>query len=159
VSERALELAYRYLSRRERTRAEVRRHLLGRGLDEPDVDGALDELAAQGYVDDRRFARLFVEDKRELERWGAERIRRALAARGIERELADAALGAPGRGELDRALDLLGRRFPTAAGRTGQDGRQRERMLGVLLRKGYEPELALEALRLHQQALRLLPQA
>ena len=47
--------------------------------------------------------------------------------------------------ELDRALELLRRRFPTPP----EDRRERERALGVLLRKGYESELALDALAAH----------
>ena len=66
-------------------------------------------------LDDARYARLFVEDKRTLEAWGSERIERELRARGVERELVAAALAdgdADAEGELDRALELLRRRFP-----------------------------------------------
>ena len=54
-------------------------------------------LAEQGYLDDERFARLFAEDKRGLEQWGAERISQGLVARGIDRELIDEVLGSGGR--------------------------------------------------------------
>jgi regulatory protein len=146
-SQRALELAYRYLGRRERTVCELRRYLLGRDIDEASVSAAITELVEQGAIDDGRFARLFVEDKRELERWGSERIKRALLVRGIDPELIDAALGraeanAGEESELDRALALLRQRFPVPPqGRT-----ERERALGLLLRKGYDTDLALEAL-------------
>jgi regulatory protein len=154
ASQRGLELAYRYLSRRERTLSEVRKYLLDRDMDEASVKTVTDELIEQGYLDDARFARLYVQDKRELEQWGTERIKRGLLVRGIDRELAEAAVasGEPGGetvSELDRALAVLRRRFPTAPhGRS-----ERERALGVLLRKGYEPELALEALRIHASEL------
>ena len=149
----ALELAYRYLNRRERTVAEVRRHLTGREITPGEVEDAIQELIEQGALDDTRFARLFVQDKRTLEHWGTERIRRGLEARGIEREPADEALadgpdkepertGEPA-GDLDRALTLLRRRFAAPP----RERRERERALGVLLRKGYEYELALDAIR------------
>lgn len=150
VTPRALELAHRYLARRERTVSEVRRHLLGHDLDEGVVADAIAELTAQGCLDDTRFARLFVEDKRSLEQWGNERIRRGLLVRGIGRELADGALASGDglereRSELDRALEVLRARFPSPP----RGRRERERALGLLLRKGYEPELALEALYAH----------
>jgi regulatory protein len=86
---------------------------------------------------------LFVQDKRELEQWGRKRIKRGLLARGIERELVDAAIEQEGAGgDLDRALDLLRGRFPSPP----RERRERDRALGVLLRKGYDSELALEAL-------------
>ena len=76
------------------------------------------ELQAQGYVDDARYALMFVHDKRELEGWGSERIRRGLAERGIDRDLVESALadtrpnGRMGETELDRALALLRGAFP-----------------------------------------------
>jgi regulatory protein len=156
----ALELAYGYLGRRERTVSEVRQHLLSRRVDEVSVAAAIEELVEQGTLDDVRFARLFVQDKRELEQWGSERIRRGLLSRGIDPELADAALAAPetalpahpapagdeeATSELTRALGLLRQKFPKAP----HGRRERDRALGLLLRKGYEPELALDALHAH----------
>jgi regulatory protein len=115
--------------------------------------GALATLAEEGLLDDTRFARLFVEDKRRLEQWGRERILRGLLSRGIDRELAESVLHAPAdpgvwaaleepESELQRAVALLRRRYPAAP----RDHRERERALGLLLRKGYESELALDAL-------------
>jgi regulatory protein len=141
-------LAFQYLGRRERTVSEMREHLLGRELTPAAVEDAIDELSEQGYLDDARYARVFAQDKRELEQWGSDRIRAALVSRGIDRELIDATLadqddsGAEGGGELGRAVALLRRRFPGPP----RDRRERERALGVLLRKGYDPELALDAL-------------
>ena len=140
--EHALAFAYRYIDRREHSVEEVRRHLDAKGVQPQTVEEVLGQLGAQGQLDDARFARLFAEDKRELEGWGAERIRRGLIGRGIERELAEALAGADAETELDRAVALLRRRFATLPG----DRRERERALGVLLRKGYESELALDAL-------------
>lgn len=148
--QRALELAYRYVNRRERTVHEVRARLESKGTETAVADEVVAILAEQGAVDDTRFARLFVEDKRGLEQWGAERIRRGLLARGVDRELVAEALaregepedGDPGETELDRALHLLRGRFSAPP----RDRRERDRALGVLIRKGYDPELALDAL-------------
>lgn len=146
-SQRALELAHRFLARRERTVSEMRRHLLGRDVDDECATAVIEELVEQRLLDDTRFARLFVQDKRELEQWGSERIRRGLLVRGIEPELAEEALGSDDGGpaqstDLDRALGLLHQRFPVPP----QRRRDRERALGLLLRKGYNPDLAIEAL-------------
>jgi regulatory protein len=139
----ALDLAYRYLSRRDRTEAGVRKHLAGKDVDAVTVDQLIHELRESGYLDDARFARLFTQDKRELEGWGSERIKRALLSRGIERGLVDAVLEEErGDGDIERALALLRRRFPSPP----RERRERDRALGVLLRKGYDSELALEVL-------------
>jgi regulatory protein len=141
--DRALELAYRYLDRRERTVGEVRRRLQAKGIDPSLADEAIAALTEQGVLDDARFARLFAQDKRELERWGAERIRRGLLSRGVDPELITEALGdLTAASELDRALDLLHGRFPSPP----RERRARDRALGALIRKGYDPEVALDAL-------------
>jgi regulatory protein len=150
--QKALDAAYAYLNRRDRTVGEVRGQLQRRGVAGELIEAAIRTLREQGFVDDARFARLFVADKRQLEQWGGDRIRRGLLARGIDRELADTALaevsadpaGAQ-ESELDRALALLRRRFPDPP----QDRRDRNRALGLLLRKGYESELAVDALAVH----------
>jgi regulatory protein len=154
--QKALEIGYAYVNRRERTVAEVRGQLERKGIPEDLALQALGTLTEHGLLHDARFARLFVTDKRELEQWGSERIRRGLLARGIDRDLAESALaaagepggrGEPGDGqppetELERALTLLRSRYPSPP----SDRRERERALGVLLRKGYASELALDAL-------------
>lgn len=150
TAQRALELAYRYLNQRERTVQELQRYLIGRELEPDAVEDAVAELTEIGYLDDARYARLFVEDKRALEQWGSERIRRELLRRGIDPELiatvlaADDAKGTPGSTatELERAIALLRQRFPNPP----RERRDRQRALGALVRRGYVPELAIDAI-------------
>jgi regulatory protein len=143
--ERAFQIAFPYLNQRERTESEVRHRLASEGIAGPALEQAIAGLIEQGLIDDARYARLFTEDKRELEGWGSDRIRRTLLERGVERDAIERALG-EGDGdrgtELERALALLRRRFP----RPPRERRERDRALGVLLRKGYDSELAVEAL-------------
>ncbi len=147
-AQRALGIALRYLNRRERTVHELRVRLERAAVDARLIDEVVAQLIDQGLLDDARFARLFAEDKRALESWGSDRIERGLRARGISPELVCDAIGtAPEESELDRALSLLRRRFPAAP----QNRRDRDRALGMLLRKGYDSELALDALAAHRR--------
>jgi regulatory protein len=140
----AIELAYRFLGHRDRTVNEVRRHLDGRGVEDAAIEAAVAELERQGYLDDARYAERFVEDRRTVDAWGVERIERRLLALGIEPSLIAAALGERGGGqELEAAVAVLRRRMPRAPG----DDRERDRALGMLVRKGYELELAYDAVR------------
>ena len=142
----ALDLSFRFLSRRDRTVLEMRRYLEGKRVDPATIEEALEALHDQGYLDDARFAQRFAADKRELEHWGTERIERRLTTLGVERDVLAAALGAREHGdELSAALDVLRRRFPGL----GEDPRERRRALGVLVRKGYDVELAGDAIRAH----------
>jgi regulatory protein len=142
----ALALAYAYLNRRERTVAEVRARLEKAECPAEEIDAAIAELLEFGNLDDGRYARVFIEDKRNLESWGTERIQRGLLERGVEREVVAAELAAAAEAQgsdLDRALELVTRRFPAPS----EDPRVRERAFGMLVRKGYDSEVAGDAVR------------
>jgi regulatory protein len=140
----ALDLCFSYLGHRDRTGAEVRRHLERKRVEPAGIDCAIAELERMDYLDDERFARRFAEDRRRLDAWGADRIERRLRALGIEPEIAAAVTRAgEGHDELAAAVALLRRRI----GRPPQSDRERERALGLLARRGYEVELAYDAVR------------
>lgn len=140
----ALDLAYRYLGRRDRTVLEVRQHLELKRIEPATIDETVAELVRAGYLDDARYALHFAEDRRSLDFWGAERIERKLSAVGVAAEHVRAALAQhDAADELDAALAALRRRYPTAPATL----RERERALGFLVRKGYAMELAYEAIR------------
>jgi regulatory protein len=140
----ALDLSFIYLGHRDRTVAEVRRHLERKRVEPAGIDAAIAELERIDYLDDARFARRFAEDRRRLAAWGADRIERRLRALGIEPVTAAAAAGAgEGDDELAAAVDLLRRRIR----RPPATDRDRERALGLLARRGYEVELAYDAVR------------
>lgn len=141
----ALDLSYRYLGFRERSVAEVRRHLEAKRVEPDTIDEAVSELERQDYLDDARFAQRFAEDRRSLDSWGADRIERRLVAAGIDPDLvADALAGRhDGESELDAAVGVLRRKF----GVPPASDRDRERALGVLVRKGYPLELSYAAMR------------
>ena len=122
---------------------------------EPDAAAAaLEEVASSGYLDDADYARRFAEDRRRLDGWGRERIARDLGRRGVADELVDRALENQGaEDELEAACALLDRRLPAAPG----DDRARNRALGLLVRRGYEAEVAYAAVRRHERERRSRP--
>jgi regulatory protein len=142
--QQALDLAYRYLGHRDRTVVEVRRHLESKRVEPATIDAAVAELERQGYLDDARFAQRFAEDRRTLDAWGTDRIERRRASAGVEPDVIAAALEARGAAdEREAALALLARRFHAPLG----DDRTRDRALGLLVRKGYDLDLAYDAIR------------
>ena len=143
----ALNAAVGALHRRERTSAELHAWLSGRGLDEDIVEDVIAELIEIGELDDERFAFAYAEDKRDLSGWGAERIEAALIDRGLGRSLAERAAGEPRDAQLERAVGLLGRR-----GTDLSDEAERSRALSFLTRRGYEYELAYDAIRASERA-------
>lgn len=146
---RAHSLAQRELGARERTVAELRGLLERREIGAETIEAVVGDLLEAGMLDDARYARVFSEDRRLLDRWGTERIERDLLRRGVDGDVVAAALaGHSAKAELGAALSLLADRFPSLA-----DDRERERAWRVLVRRGYAPELAYEAVRSRERDL------
>ena len=139
----AYELALKALSYKERTETELRDWLAEREVDEGEIEEVIALLAEAGALDDRSFAHRYAEDKRQLAGWGPDRIRGALEERGVAAEHIESALaGEDEARQLERALTLLSDR-----GMACGSERDRERALGLLVRRGYPLELAYEAVR------------
>ena len=146
-----MELAYRQLGRRDRTIAELRWYLRRRVSDHAAVEAAIRELREQGYLDDARYAQRFAEDRRTLDGWGTERIARRLSDAGVAPDIVDALLDdRDSEDELSAAVAILRRRL----GSPPDDDRSRERALGLLVRRGYELELAYDAVRAFERDAR-----
>jgi len=139
----AFDVAWKLLNHRDRTEAELVRAFLKARVEPELAEEVLGELRESGYIDDGRFARRFAEDRRRLDAWGTDRIERRLSELGVAREDIAAALGEGAHDELEAAVAVLERRFPAPP----STPRERDRALGVLIRKGYDLELAHDALR------------
>jgi regulatory protein len=145
--ERAIRLGYRAVGYRDRTVAELRTFLERKRVEPEAIAEAVEELTAAGLLDDARYARRFAEDKRDLERWGSERIARDLHRRGVAPDLIEQAVSDPSRNaELATALLLLEQRVPPP-----RDDRGRDRAWRLLVRRGYHPEIAYEAVSRHER--------
>ena len=148
----AFDVAWRFLGHRDRTEAEVRRNFTRKRVEPEVVEHVVAALLEGRYLDDAAFARRFAEDRRNLDGWGGERIERRLTELGVDRSTIREALEASGdeggHDELGAACELLARRFPIPP----DNPRDRDRALGFLVRKGYELELAHDALRRHAAA-------
>ncbi len=145
----ALDLAYRHLARRDRTVAEVRAQLEDKQVAGDVIDAAVAELTELGYLDDARYAMRFAEDRRTLDSWGPDRIERRLRSLGLGDELIAPALATrDAADELDAAVAVLRRRYTTPS----DDPRARDRALGMLVRKGYDLELAYDAVRAFERS-------
>lgn len=103
----------RFLRVRERTRREVANYLSRRGHAPALAAQVLEELCERGFVDDRRFAGLFLRDRQRLRPMGRAAVLQQLAARGVSAQLAMEALEAADPPWDDRGLaeQLLARRW------------------------------------------------
>ena len=135
-------LAIRWLARRDLSRAELSLRLRRRGVEEAEIDGALDELVSLGYLSDARYASAVVAQRKG--RYGKRAIVHALSERGIGADDAAKALAQlAGSDESADALALWQRRF----GQPPRDERDKARQVRFLQARGYPLSVALRVLR------------
>lgn len=135
---RARAAAYRYLASRDRSREEVARRLRRRGFPEGVIEKTVEDLTRMQYLDDVRFARNWVRIRREQKGYGRDRLRQELAAKGLEKELIEEALGNNPEAEAEAARRLLDKRLRSDGPLSPQ---QRQRAYRFLRQRGYPPEV------------------
>ena len=106
------EAAVQFLGNRPRSVSEIRRHLRGKRYDDEAIDGAIDKLRAQRYVDDLDFAKYWVDQRSRFRPKGDRALVSELTSKGVARETIDAALGEmPAESESDRARRAIARQL------------------------------------------------
>ena len=135
------------LLRKLRTRSlsvsEARLVLKGHGLASDAVDDVIDDFVRRGYLDDAVLAELLVTSGVERKGQGRVALSRALAQRGIPRDVIDAALDELPDDDAERALEFARTKARSMA-RLDPDAALR-RLVGQLSRRGYAGSVAMNA--------------
>jgi regulatory protein len=106
---KAIMRAHNLILHRPRSRVELTRYLMGKDDDEELAARVLEEFEREGLIDDARFARQWVEDRRSLG-YSTMRLRQELRQKGIATELADSVLTELAGDEVSVVGDLIDRR-------------------------------------------------
>jgi regulatory protein len=85
--ERAYERALNFLSYRPRSEAEVRRNLHKKNVEDEVVETVVERLTRAGLLDDREFARYWVENRLQFNPRGARALRQELRQRGVSNSI------------------------------------------------------------------------
>ena len=143
--EKAKNAAFRLLSGRAYTRAEVEKKLRGRRFSHRAVTETLGTLEQLGLIDDRAFARQWVESRMHGRPMGRIRLARELKQQGVPEALVEEALD-ESLAEVDIeavALDLLRSRARRYQGIERQ--KALSRMFQFLGRRGFSAPVCREA--------------
>jgi regulatory protein len=142
AAEVARTIALRLLNAAPRSRAQLAEKLAARDVPEDVADALLDRYEEVGLLDDAAYADMLVRT-RHAERGLARRaLAQELRRKGIEGEVAQAALDqVEDEDELAAAQALVARRIHATRG-LDRDKRRR-RLGGMLARKGYPPGVAM----------------
>lgn len=132
----------RFLSFRDRTEKEVREKLKNKGIDEETAEEAILWLKEEGLLDDRNFARRWVEERKG--RFGADRLLRELLQKGVKREIAEEAIrDLTHEEEFETALKLAEKRLRLLP----PGPKRRAKISSFLQRRGFSWEIIEDILR------------
>jgi regulatory protein len=141
----AYDAAVRYLGGRNRSVAEIRRHLRGKRFDDTVIDAAIDKLRAQRYVDDGAFARYWVEQRDQFRPRGDRALTSELLRKGVARETIEIALGerSPGA-EVERARQAISR--PITRWQTLEPAERKRKIHAFLAARGFDYDVIEEVI-------------
>lgn len=143
LTKRAKLRAMHLLESMDRTRAELEKKLQSSEYPREAVAEALAYVESFGYLDDKRYARHYVECKKEGR--GKARLKMELAQKGVDRNIIEEVLD---EAKLDDCRDtireLVGKR---RRGDGPMDDRERQRIYGYLMRKGFSSSDILSVLK------------
>jgi len=133
----AWESALMSLARREHSRAEVVRKLKQKGFDGEIIAHVCDELEKRKYIDDRRFARLWIERRKAYHPRGRRMLALELEQKGVAPDLAREALDEhfPEDDERKALIELIGKRRRMSSHHKPDVFKRR--LMGFLARRGF----------------------
>ncbi len=138
----AKSICLRLLATAARPRAGLAQALRRRGIPPEVADRVLDRFVEVGLIDDQAYADAFVATKHRDRGLGAAALRTELRRKGVDPEIAgSAAAQVDPEAERRRAETLIARRVDAAMA-SGYPAARR-RLVGLLARRGYSPEVAV----------------
>ena len=130
-------------ARSEQAPADIREKLVKWGLSVSAANQVLAQLIEQGYIDERRFARAFVNDRFRFNGWGKIKIAHQLRLKGIPHEIIDEAMTAIDEEQYrERLLELLRVKWRTVSDREPRAAWAA--MMRFAASRGFETSLAGE---------------
>jgi len=145
---KARDAALSLLSYRARTAVELKRRLKRKGFDDDVSAATVERLDRLGVVDDAAFAESFVRDRVRLRPHGMHRLGQELRAKGVDEDVARAAIAEvmerEGATELDLARAAAARWKPRAG---EEPARARARLQGFLARRGFGGDTVQDVVR------------
>ena len=138
---RARQSAFRFISYRPRSIAEVRRNMLGKGYEEAIVETIINDLVEREYLDDEAFAAFWVEQRETFKPRSRLALRQELYEKGVPRDVASRAISDVDETEAaDRAAEKRAYRWSNY-----DEEAFLEKMIGYLRRRGFNYRTARKA--------------
>ncbi len=142
---RCRQKALDYLSLKNRTSHEIGKYLTKKGFSAPIIREILAGLDGAGYIDDLKYAKSFIENRRRSRLVGKNLLKKELLARGVERNTVSKALEDSEYPEdtIDEVYALALKKLASLAGKKNRP----QRLSYFLYQRGFDYEIIQRVLR------------
>lgn len=137
------EYLVRILGRRDHSRNELYLKAIKKGYTGSFVNPVLDELEEKKYINHEEFAKKFVHDKFEFNKWGIQKIKNELRKKGISNQIIENALeqGPDKSSRIESMLTLVRKQKKKFL--RADSHKRKKKIFDYLIRKGYDSSLIL----------------
>jgi regulatory protein len=129
-----LEKLRSFCAYRERCTSEVSTRARELGLPPDNIDNAIQLLEKEGFINDERFAELYVRSKFRQNQWGRFKIREGLYSKSVSKSFVELALAELDQDDYEKQAKELIEKFDN-------QGYAAERIFQKMKAKGYEGDL------------------
>lgn len=139
---KAKNYALNLLSYRQRSEKEISRKMRDKGYENNIIDNTIKFLEKNKLLNDREFAKSFIRDKVNIQKWGRNRIRIELYRKGVNKELINEVIEEEIEDELEyeTAKKLALKKISTTY-KKDEKRVQYRKLYGFLQRKGYKSDI------------------
>jgi regulatory protein len=141
VLDKANMRALDYLSRRPRSEWELRDYLKRKDYDTPTIDTILNKLSEYDYIDDLKFAKAWINNRRLLKPTSLRRLQQELIQKHVSKEVIELALQTDEGDEAGALREMIDKKRPQTRYQDDQ------KLITYLLRQGFNYGDIKEALK------------
>ncbi|MGG4496684.1 RecX family transcriptional regulator [Brevibacillus reuszeri] len=128
--------ALRYLGFRPRTSSQLHAYLLEKGFEPKIAEEICRRCEEQGYIDDKAFAKQWVDERLRIKPRSLYMLRMELQQRGVDRSIVEEAVSHVSKeSELEAARSLIEKKARRLQGPPNPD--EERKLLSMLMRKGF----------------------
>lgn len=142
---KAINVALDYLTYRQRSEKEVFDKLNSKEYPDKLIYEAIDYLKSKGYINDREFARSFLQDKTNINKYGPIKIKNQLRLKGISNRIIDEIVDMDRDDEYQMSLELASKRISRY--KNEERSAIYRKLGGYLQRRGFSYEVVNQVLR------------
>ncbi len=145
--EQAKQKALRYCAYQERSHQEVKNKLYELGLRSFEVDELLTYLITEGFLNEERYAKLFVGGKFRIKQWGRIKIVHALESKRLSKNCIRIGLKEIDEADYEQTLEkILTSKINELSGDNAFV--VRDKVSKYAIQKGFEPDLVWQKLKM-----------